>query len=42
MMLPTLAGIAVAGVSAWLKGGLVLSVLASIIASFLIIHGLGD
>lgn len=41
MMLPTVAGITVAGIAAWFKGGLTLSVLAGITASFLVIHASG-
>lgn len=42
LLLPTLVGIAVAGVAAWARGGLILAVLASIVASFLVIQGLGS
>lgn len=38
MKLPTLAGIIVAGICSWFKGGLILSVFISIIAVFIILQ----
>jgi Predicted membrane protein len=41
MVTATLIGISIAGICSWFKGGLVISVAASIISALLVLHGLG-
>ncbi len=41
MELATVLGIAAAAICSWFKGGLILSVLGSMVVSFLILNGLG-